>query len=256
MKNRKIVLLLLIIAGIMFITYGFTQYKQEKPNDNNNSTDNIEPIVDKKDHQYSGIYSNSEESIYIFQNDSDLYFTTSSFKGKTIITNGNATYERVEDEQNRVYSFSISKDILTLTSNDDVIKSGEYTKINTLSLEKYFDYKFGDYNLFNSKYNGYYHKDDLSIYIYQIAEKMVNVIINCNDFEMNANFKIRNDGLLEINSTIEELYIEFSNSNTITFNITDKTSDVYKEKLNGSYQKEKNITMYDVLDNELVYYYQ
>jgi hypothetical protein len=189
--------------------------------------------------EYSGKYVNSNNSIYVYQDNKDsIYFILNS-----------ETYGRANNNNNKMsssingitYNFEFHDDTLNITSSNSKI-NGTYRKEKQLTIEEFYNLKFGEDEFLNSKYNGKYKKDDIEVNIYQSKEsEVVGFIRNKNNTLL---LRFTTDGENSLMCTLDdENYIISLQGESIIY-IKEGSLEFIHEELPLS----SNLTIKDILN--------
>ncbi len=258
MKYKKglvmiIPLLLAIILGFLGLRY---LNKDSAPVDPNFS-ENIEPTptmeVEDTKYPYTGIYENGEILIYLYQFDDEyVYFSISnSFYGRAMINSDKAEGMIIFDIPSANYVFSLNENDLNVETDSDKVPSGLYTRKGGLTISRFFELTFGgNSSNFNSKYNGLYQSGINTIYMYQLDEKHVKVIIFNDVNNLKLECEINENGELVGKIALNTYTIRLNNDG-LTLSMDGKSSSDFS----GDYIKNKTITMIDFLKNDVLFYY-
>ena len=189
--------------------------------------------------EFTGKYSYDNNSIYIYQIDkNELYFIINTdIYGKSIINNKEAS----GTINNINYKFTIDKDKLLLESTNSSI-NGSYKKESIITLEEFYNYKYGEYKLLDSKYNGKYSNENMKLTMYQSNDDEVVVFINKNNEKLILKCTI-DLGVFLNSSQGDDNYIISTNDTGILLT-KEGSQEFYHENLSF----ENKITSKDVFD--------
>lgn len=209
-KNMKKIALILSIIGGILIVYGiiyslFLNKSQASPSDE----DNIVFIP-----QYSGKYSNSERTIYLYKaNRDEVYFIISDdIFGKAYLDSYDAA-----TINGTLYKFIETSKGLTVESDNKEV-NGLYKRDSDITFEEFYGLEYGDAKLFDSEYSGVYSNDSIRIWMYQSTINEVVAFINNNSKKEIVRFTINSDKTLsESNNkyaiSLHDEYILFAINN-------------------------------------------
>ena len=266
-KNKKSVLPIIIVAVVVLVALGVGLFFLLGNKSDDTSKDNkAETKTEEKSNfeELSGIYTNGDASIkiYAFKKSADYgKYSTNTLEYSI----GDEEYSRAgyfeiknkkgeSDIFDSVLSVEIRDDGLYFTGNDDFkedmpnFPDGLYKKTAEYSPEDYFKDNYGDPSYLTTQYNGIYKLGKIEMFMYQTDKNEISVKINGSSEETivfyGRDFEIKEDGTI-----VEKLIFEDDEIDS-TIKLTEKgfefTSKEYPE-LNGTYVKEKDITIKDVI---------
>ena len=261
--KRKSILCILVI-GLIFVIIGLfltRKYKSDEGRNGNplDPTPTMNPDDEINNYKYSGIYSNGKIELYLYQIDDDkLYFAIDSgIYGRAIVTEDYAEGTRASYGKGFDYKFTLTNGKLNVDTDDTSIDNGLYEKKESITPKKYYSKISDNYNLLYSKYNGKYKKGKVEVNMFQIEEKSVYVIILDNERggSMKRVFYIDDENTISSSTNNEVNTIKIEKDNIIfETSIINKNNFSYNS-FDGEYTFEKNVTIDDIIGNEVLYYF-
>ena len=174
MKNKKS--LLLIVFGVVLVVLAAFLLLSNKSSKKDKEEDN--PIQDEpKSTGVSGLYSDGNFNIYIYRNDKEeVYITTSNHLYGMGTLDNNSIVGKIDNSEIKI---AIDNDTITIETDPEIL-GGVYKKEKDLSFETFFDECFGSSadKMFKSKYNGIYGEETKSVIVYQEDSDWVRVLID------------------------------------------------------------------------------
>ena len=194
--------------------------------------------------KYSGIYQLNDNYIRLLKiNKEEIIYTLNgktNFRGGAKIDGNKALY----NSNNITDSFTITDDLI-FNSNDNLIINGTYKKIDKFDISDYYQYYYGDPNYLNSKYNGKYQYNGITLYLFQTDENTVHGYLKKGNTINYLKYEIQYD---------ESLFVSWNNNiYTISFFKTGLSFiTIEGEKIyDGLYVKEEKLEMKDIITNVL-----
>ncbi len=262
MKKNHFISFVILIVGVVLVLFGLYYSNNNEynnvpiiptPTPTNDPNEIVE--VDSLE-PYSGIFSSENGDIYLYQvNDSLLLFAIKKdVYGKAEISNGEAKGLIIENGTETNYIIKKIDSSIQITTDGTTINSGNYQKKENISIVKYYEYLFGNRKYFVSSYNGIYDNNGIKMYMFQIDDKHVEVLIDSDENSMKNVFEIIDNNVLNASNS-EEIYTLTINANEIIWETASYESDSVDNIYNGKFTKDKKITMEDVLLNRVMYFY-
>lgn len=219
------------------------------------------------DYPLSGIYQDFDKTLFVYQySDMNLSFVFYYNKEELINNIGfNKNYgkrrnvgklsingsEATGINSGKNYTFSFIDNTLNANSVENEEINGNYKKINNLKIQEFFDYAFGDSNLFNSEYNGIYVKDGEKILAFQKDENSVFFIFNLVKMKQSLTIDIVSEDTLASFVGARDYNITLNDKN---LNVKIKTESEFEEYQN-QFKRKSKLKYIDVLDNDILYFY-
>ena len=242
---KKIITLVLLLLGVLFIGIGIGLIGKQNNNNNtnnNNNNNNNEVIIDEFS-KYNGIYKKDNTIIKLYElSDNRLYYEISGTSGIANINQDNAIATYLENN----YIFTVNDNVLTFTTNSNDYPNGEYEKTQEYTYINVFNDKYGESTYLNTRYNGDYSSKEYTIYMFQINANVVIVYTSYNGNTASLLYNIMDDGSLVTRLENTEIKIIVNNDNII-YQANGTQDEV--NKLNGTHNKVKNLTIKDILNN-------
>lgn len=251
--------LLLIIGSLIYAFVGTDMFKgKETQNEEKENKEKDDKPGNNSISSYNGIYEYDNLVLKVYG--LERISTDTFSKGGYISFNINDNYSGIiEMSDNKgvsklfedIINFEFNKDSVNVTFNDSALesnqgfKNGTFKKTGKYTSKEYYDDNIGDSNLINSKYNGIYNYNGIKLYSFQtdLETVYINVVGNSNStvsFYGNVyKIDLQNDNKVFDLSNENEFAI--FNENTIDF-----SSGTYSD-ISGTYEKEKNITIDEII---------
>jgi len=239
--KKKVAIVVVIIGLLLLVTSGVMLFLGS----NNNSGEKEENKQKEKTvfklGDYTGVYKIS---------DGTSIFKVAHYNDKVLIHYNAGSYlGEVESElKNNKYTsdeltIEFFQNMITVTSTIEEIKSGDYEK-EDYSLDDVYAEFVGSTTLAESKYNGIFKKDNISLNIYEYREDEIRFIVNSNmmiDITMN-----KEDGIFKTDIFETHYEIKYADDNK-SLELT-VTEDGKKDtKMSGKYTLDKSFTKEDIL---------
>lgn len=223
---KKIAYIILIV-GVLILGIGIYKFifvKQSNVPENNTN--------------YTGKYTKSLENLYIYQEDvNNIYFIVNdNIYGTGSINNG----KLIGTANNETYNFELLDNNLKVVSNDRVA-DGLYKKDSAITIEEFYNIKFGNIELLNSIYNGKYKNEKMEISIYQSKDNEIIGYLKNNKETLLLNFTIK-DGRLMCTHDDDNYVILLRDKNILY------TKEGSLEFVQEELPLERKLTYKDVLD--------
>lgn len=260
---------LLIIGSFVYLFLGTDMFKSKK--ESKEDKENKEDVKNKDENKkfnYNGIYENDGVIVKIFdKKDLRSQELTKFFNVEFVIeANGWSIGAAFDDDDiinNKATASFFDNEItiefknneIEVTGNEATInnnqgfKNGVYKKTGDYKTEDYFRDNIGDPSLINSIYNGKYNLDGKIVYMYQIEENRVKIVLI--DNSPNSSFFYSNYFTIENGVLTEEVYGDDEIKTTITFDGNNLIlMDIENQNISGTYVKEKNLTIDEIISLE------
>lgn len=223
---KKIAYIILIV-GVLILgigIYNFIFVKQSNVPENNIN--------------YTGKYTKSLENLYIYQEDvNNIYFIVNdNIFGTASINNG----KLIGTANNETYNFELLDNNLKVVSNDRVA-DGLYKKDSAITIEEFYNIKFGNIELLNSIYNGKYKNEKMEISIYQSKDNEITGYLKNNKEMLLLNFIIKDGRLMSTHD--DDNYVILLRDKNILY-----TKEGSLEFIQEELPLERKLTYKDVLD--------
>ncbi len=254
-----IVIAIIVIGSILFIVFGTDILKKDKKDNNTDANGNevVDP-VNKYDEvkKFAGRYKKDNEVVLLYPLKSGKVFYTLDgngfFQGSSEV-NGNVLLAKDFFKEKDYYVFTLTDSGLEVSVKDteSVFEGGLFTKEGDYTTEDFFKNNLGDPSLLSSKYSGIFtNANNDELVMYQINDNQVNFGLtnSIKNVSMNNTFNIKSENYLEtdadsIDNSITSITIENNNYKLVV----NKSDEDYK-KFNGTYTKEKDISMEYLID--------
>lgn len=223
---KKIAYIILIV-GVLILGIGIYKFIFVKQSN-----------VPKNNTNYTGKYTKSLENLYIYQEDvNNIYFIVNdNIYGTGSINNG----KLIGTANNETYNFELLDNNLKVVSNDRVA-DGLYKKDSAITIEEFYNIKFGNIELLNSIYNGKYKNEKMEISIYQSKDNEIIGYLKNNKETLLLNFTIK-DGRLMCTHDDDNYVILLRDKNILY------TKEGSLEFIQEELSLERKLTYKDVLD--------
>ncbi len=216
----------IMVIGLILILYGVYALLLKPSNELPVNTD------------ISGKYTNSNGTIYIYQDDkNEGYFVINNeIYGKGEIG------KKITSSVNGVdYEFKLDNDNLYVKTSNSIV-NGSYKKERSLTLREYYNDIYGDIELLESYYNGIYKDDEMEVIIYQFSDDEVKAFIKRNNNIQVLNFEISPEG--QLNSLQNDDNHVISKHDDKLLYTLEGSKDFFQKELSI----ERRITYKDVLE--------
>ena len=252
--NKKLIPIIaacVVLVIILFLIFGLKIFDKKKEVE---EPEKNEPQVVDYAPKYVGIYSNGNIEIYLFPLATNKIFYT---------IDGNGYYEGVvksteSGASDENFTIALSGDGVELTINNKEIsvESGKYDKIDNYSKESFYTYNIGPSEYLTSEYTAQFKNDKFTINMVQISEDTVEIEIRRNTamnlIERIGRFSIQND-----RSLIEQTLNESDSKDKIIVDnkkIELRANNTEDKEYEGSYTKEKELTIDDIINDKFKMY--
>ena len=246
-----ILVLLCIVGGGAFFLLTKTDLLKSAKDDNDEETKEERKDEEVKEAKgYNGIYKSENSVLKLYcQENNECYIyleNDDSTVGTTIEIEDNLSdYDDIE--------FKFEKNTITVSENpedeDDIIGiGGIYKKEKDYNMQDFYKDQYGNPELLNSKYNGYYEYGENKMYTFQTDEEHVRVYISGNGISFfDIEFEINEDGKLH-EEFFENIYEVEVKENEAIFT-TIQTDEEDGKALDGTYKKLRNIDYKEIIKN-------
>ncbi len=245
------IIFILCLAGIGFY---FISIKTDLFNKEEKEEEEKESVTEEKKEEkieYSGIYKDGKKIIKLYcQENNECYISMENGDGGGIETDIVIHNNRADEDE---IELKFEKDTIIVTEypedEDDMYEiGGTYKKEKEYKVLDFYKDNYGDPELLNTKYNGYYELNDNKMYIFQIDEENARVYITGEKIGIfDIEFKIENEKLHETFFD-NEYEIEIIADEAI-FTTIKKDDDEEEKELDGTYKKLRNIDYKEIIKN-------
>ena len=244
-----IIVLILVILAVLGVGGGFLATKVLNKEDKKEDTKTEEKNKEEKKEEisFSGIYESDKGTLKVYDTGKGKIFFTFdgdySVDSYAEVKKGKAVENGFDKRE-----FSLEGESLVVSDDsEDYNIAGVYTKKKEYTAKEYYNDAYGDPKYLESKYNGLYKSDKKKMYIYQTEDGKVRVNVDTGDYSLfDIDFDIKEDGSLYV-EFFDDIYTVTFDGDKTTFT-TVKTDDDDKKVKDGTYTKEKTLTIEDVIE--------
>ena len=248
-KSKAPILIIGIVAVVigvgLYLFFCTDLFKKEEPK-NDSTPKQEEKKDDKKEEEvilFNGEYEKDGKTIILFQTSKEKVYMESDAADMPLDIKGSTIKGSSFDNE---ITIKVSDGKIEVTSTIEGLPSGTYTKTNEYTKEKYYEHHIGNSEYLTSKYNGIYKNGNKTVEIFQVEKDKVRV--NAVSQDNNSYVGYEHEFTIEADGTLKE-------NDGSTIKLTDKSLELnlkdesYGKALNGTYTKEKDITIDYIIEN-------
>lgn len=198
---------------------------------------------------WNGVYTKGNTTIKIYKVSSDeinYVMTGDSYVNGSAEISGS---KAVNDSFGDTTTLTLNANTLTITSNDDFVEPGTYTRKSDYTKNDYYEDNIGEIKYATSNINGIFKKDNVTIKIYQTEANEGRISITKQYSSYSKPFDIVNGKIHledEFFDDIEKIDAEI-NGSTLTITASDTDEDGLLNEISGTYSKTSSYSIDDII---------